>query len=75
MLLSQPQMKKPLVKIGAIGTVLVAICCFTPLLVWFLGVVGLLAMVGYLDLILFPLLGLFIILLLIGLLQGAGRKK
>jgi len=66
-------MKKPLVKIGAIGSVLVAICCFTPLLVWLLGMVGLLAIVDYLDLVLFPLLGLFIILLVIGLLLG--RQK
>jgi len=44
LLLSYPQMKKPLVKIGAIGTAFVAICCFTPLLVWFLGLVVLLVL-------------------------------
>jgi len=68
-------MKKRLVQIGAIGSVLVAICCFTPLLVWILGVVGLLAVVGYLDLVLFPLLGLFILLLVIGLLAGSKNDE
>jgi len=68
-------MKTRLVQIGAIGSVLVAICCFTPLLVWVLGVVGLLAVVGYLDLVLFPLLGLFILLLVIGLLAGSKNDE
>jgi len=66
-------MKKYLVKTGAIGSVFLAICCFTPLLAWLLGLIGWFAIVGYLDLVLLPLLGLFIILLVIGLLLG--RKK
>ena len=51
---------KKLAKIGAIGTVIVALCCFTPVLVVLLGVLGLSALVGYLDLVLLPLLGVFL---------------
>ena len=49
----------PLLKIGLIGTVLSALCCFTPLLVVTLGAVGLSALVGWLDYILLPVLFVF----------------
>ena len=39
---------------GIIGTVLAAICCFTPFLVVLLGAVGLSAWLGWLDYALFP---------------------
>jgi len=45
---------------GIIGTVLAALCCFTPLLVVLFGAVGLSAVVGYLDIVLVPALGIFI---------------
>lgn len=51
-----------LLKIGIIGTAIAALCCFTPALVVLVGVVGLSAIVGYLDLVLFPALGFFILL-------------
>ncbi len=43
-------------KTGITGTVLAAICCFTPFLVILLGVVGLSAWLGRLDYALFPLM-------------------
>ncbi len=49
-----------LLRTGIIGTVIVAICCFTPVLVILFGVVGLSAAVGYLDLVLFPALAIFL---------------
>lgn len=49
-----------LLGVGIIGTALVALCCFTPVLVVLLGVVGLSAMVGWLDYVLFPALAFFI---------------
>ena len=52
-----------LLRCGAIGTAVVALCCFTPLLVLLLGVLGLSAAVGWLDYVLFPLLALFIALM------------
>lgn len=53
-----------LMKTGIIGAIVAAICCFTPILVILLGVAGLSAVVGYLDYILFPALGVFVILAL-----------
>lgn len=47
-------------QLSAMGTVLVALCCFTPIPVVLLGVVGLSAMTGYLDFVLLPVLGLFL---------------
>ena len=49
-----------LLRIGIIGTVLAALCCFTPILVVLLGAVGLAALTGYLDYVLLPALALFI---------------
>lgn len=47
---------KAKLKTGLIGTVIAAICCFTPFLVVVLGAVGLSAWLGWLDYVLFPLL-------------------
>jgi mercuric ion transport protein len=44
-----------------------AVCCFTPLLVVLLGLVGLSAFAGYLDYVLFPALAAFIALTLYAL--------
>ncbi|EJD0392217.1 mercury resistance system transport protein MerF [Klebsiella pneumoniae] len=51
---------KTLLRVSVIGTVLVALCCFTPVLVILLGVVGLSALTGYLDYVLLPALAIFI---------------
>ena len=48
-----------LLRTGIIGTVIAALCCFTPILVVLFGVVGLSALVGYLDYVLFPALAFF----------------
>ncbi|CAN0602132.1 unnamed protein product [Ectocarpus sp. 12 AP-2014] len=45
---------------GIVGTVLAALCCFTPVLVILFGAVGLSAVVGYLDFVLLPALAIFI---------------
>ncbi|PCI51466.1 MAG: hypothetical protein COB49_01730 [Alphaproteobacteria bacterium] len=52
--------KNKLVTAGIIGTVIVALCCFTPLLVMLFGIVGLSALTGYLDYVLLPALIFFI---------------
>ena len=49
-----------LLKAGIIGTVIAALCCFTPVLVVLLGVVGLSAVLGWIDYVLFPALGFFV---------------
>jgi hypothetical protein len=55
-------MKNPrvLLRASVIGMVLVALCCFTPILVILLGTVGLAALTGYLDVVLLPALAFFI---------------
>jgi mercuric ion transport protein len=53
-------------KTGLWGSIIAAICCFTPLLVIGLGLIGLAALTPYLDYVLFPLLGLFLILAFYG---------
>jgi len=46
----------------AAGTVLVALCCFTPILLIALGAAGLSAFTPYLDYVLLPALALMIVL-------------
>lgn len=48
-----------LLKCGIGGTIIAALCCFTPILVIVLSAVGLSAMVGYLDIVLLPALFIF----------------
>lgn len=56
-----------LLKIGVFGTVIAALCCFTPILVILFGFVGLSALVGYLDIVLLPALGIFVLITLYAL--------
>lgn len=51
---------KGLLRTGLIGTAVAALCCFTPILVILFGVVGLSALVGWLDYVLLPALAIFI---------------
>ena len=53
-------MKDRLLKVGMIGTVVSALCCFTPVLVWLFAGLGLVGLVGALDLVLLPALGIFL---------------
>ncbi|MEQ8365740.1 MAG: mercury resistance system transport protein MerF [Alphaproteobacteria bacterium] len=53
---------KRLLVVGMGGSLLAALCCFTPVLVLGLGVVGLSAWLGWLDFVLFPALGFFVLL-------------
>lgn len=47
-------------KTGVIGSVVVALCCFTPVLAVLLGAVGLSAVLGWIDWVLLPALAFFI---------------
>ena len=51
------------------GTVLVAICCFTPILVILLGAVGLSTFTPYLDMVLLPALVIMIVLTIVSYLR------
>jgi mercuric ion transport protein len=51
---------RSLLRVGIIGTVVAAWCCFTPVLVVLLGAVGLAAAIAWLDYVLFPALVVFV---------------
>lgn len=53
---------KSLLKIGVIGSVIAAICCFTPVLVILLGAIGLSSALGWIDVVLLPALAIFLII-------------
>lgn len=64
-----------LLKSGLIGTVLSALCCFTPILVVVLGAVGLSAAIGWLDYILLPALFVFVALTIYALIRRKNLSK
>lgn len=51
---------------GIVGSIIAAICCFTPLLVLLLSALGFAAMTGYLDYVLLPVLVIFVGLIVYG---------
>lgn len=53
---------RKLLATGLIGTVLAALCCFTPVLLVLLGAVGLSAALGWIDYVLLPALAFFVAL-------------
>ena len=52
--------EKTLLRVGIIGAIIAAICCFTPALVILMGVIGLSSVVGMLDIVLLPALAVFL---------------
>ena len=62
-----------LMKYGIVGTVITALCCFTPVLVVLFGFLGLAGLVGYLDYVLFPLLAVFLLLIFTATVRGIAR--
>jgi mercuric ion transport protein len=68
-------MNKSLLKTGVIGSVITALCCFTPILVILFGALGLSALVGYLDYVLFPLLGIFMVVIVVALVTNRENAK
>ena len=49
-------MKNRLLSVGITGTVITALCCFTPILVVIFAALGLSAWLGWLDYVLLPIL-------------------
>jgi len=52
--------EQTLLRFGIVGAVIVALCCFTPILVVLVAAVGLSAITGYLDYVLLPALFFFV---------------
>ncbi len=63
-----------LLSTGCGGTIIAALCCFTPILVIGLGAVGLSAWLGWLDYVLFPMLFASLGLVAFGLYLRSGNK-
>ncbi|MEW6319808.1 MAG: mercury resistance system transport protein MerF [Acidobacteriota bacterium] len=59
-----------LLKAGIAGTIVAALCCFTPVLVVLMTAVGLSAWIGWLDYMLIPALAVFV-----GLTLYAWRRR
>jgi Membrane transport protein MerF len=51
---------RKLLTLGLGGSLITALCCFTPILVWTLGALGLGALIAGLDEVLWPALLLFV---------------
>ena len=66
-------MNKTLLKTGVVGSVIAALCCFTPILVILFAALGLSALVGYLDYVLFPLLGISLLLIVVAIATNRGK--
>jgi mercuric ion transport protein len=52
--------EKSLLRVGIIGSVVAALCCFTPVLVVLLAAVGVSAAIAWLDYVLLPALAAFL---------------
>ena len=59
-----------MLKTGITGFLITLVCCFTPVLVIFLSAIGLVAVVSWLDFLLFPMLAVFL-----GMIVVALRRK
>jgi len=55
-----PKPRPGLLRLGIVGSVIAAACCFTPMLVIVFGMVGLGWLTGYLDGVLLPALAVFL---------------
>ena len=73
-LISEAKRSRRWVITGMVGAVIVALCCFTPILVGLLVFLGLGAVTGYLDFVLLPALAFFLCLLVYGLIRLRSRE-
>lgn len=64
-----------LVVFGGLGAATLALCCFTPLLVWGLAALGLVGLVAYVDYALLPLLPLALGITYLGIRQVSKQHE
>jgi mercuric ion transport protein len=65
--------QRRLLMAGIVGTVIAALCCFTPLLVILLSAVGLSALIGKLDYVLLPALIICVVIVVYALVRRGVR--
>lgn len=73
--MSADKSDRRLLTTGIAGSVIAALCCFTPLLAVLFGLVGLSAMLGWLDVVLLPALAFFIGLTIYAVWRRQRRTK
>ena len=56
----QPNRGNGILTTGIIGSIIAAICCFTPALVILLSAIGFAALIGYFDYVLLPAMAVFL---------------
>ena len=66
---------KKLLTTGITGTVVATLCCFTPVLVILFGAIGLSAWLGWIDYVLFPALGIFVLLTIYAVYQRSRQSE
>ena len=66
---------KKLFTTGITGPVVAALCCFTPVLVILFGAIGLSAWLGWIDYVLFPALGIFVLLTIYAVYQRSRQSE
>lgn len=66
--------RRSLLRTGLLGSIVVAVCCFTPVLVVLLSGIGLSAAIGWLDWVLLPALAFFLGLTAYALWLGRQRR-
>jgi len=64
-----------LFKVGIVGSIISALCCFTPVLVVLFGAIGLSSMLGLIDYIVLPALAVFVLLTIYAMLKKAPANK
>lgn len=68
-------LKDRLLATGVVGTIVLALCCFTPILFVLLGVVGLGSLLGYADYVLLPGLVAFVALTIYAVWRRSRRSE
>lgn len=58
---------KTIFRVGITGSIIAAVCCFTPIFVILFGALGLSAWLGWIDLVLLSVLAIFILVTVYGL--------
>ena len=66
---------KKLLCTGAAGSVVAALCCFTPLLVVVFAAAGVSAWLGWIDYVLFPALAIFLAITAYAVYAGMRKPK
>ena len=66
---------KKLLCTGAAGSIIAALCCFTPLLVVVFAAVGVSAWLGWIDYVLFPALAIFIAITAYAIYAGTRKPE